>query len=1036
MAARPARLPWWWLRAAWLLLLASSLNLARAQFPPPPPPTLRISPSRLAEDVLRTPGVKDVNLTLIGTAWAPWLGVDSDRTGDWLARAVHVAGADAQPLGWTAMIAPRLWPAHVVRATSSMITLLLVGIDGSGWYPSLDVYADEAVQIDAPWWAVESNVTADPSYANLSIGVSVPRVDVRGRLAGGAIPVAELRALPHELQLVLSGADWRLDAGEAGSAAYDALSRAIVGPTSGVGVASGTSGWQLAASGLLRARRENASHLTLVVPPLPAYRIASPEEVHVRVPAEAILQHHAHIERVASFTVLATPGSASLDGSLLAKNTSTREGRPVVGGKSLEVRLSRDTWLSSLAHDDALRRALVRGIRSSQTSPAGWNALVDLELARDGLVRRVPPGGDERNATLVPVGLGNLSLRLIDATTLRLTLPVDAPYSIPAPETVSVTIPAEALTSAATSVQATPALRIDAAGGSATVAGTFIADTLPPTYRNVTVRRSLTLTLPATPAVAWWDALATADAPPTLELLQRLAAAFLELNDTSYDVFDDVCTHANLTANLTAHNASGAAVNGTNGTVALIGSDGLGQLLNGSTNASSIALLANLTANASALLALLANASNATNATASAPSARLAFCASLVNSSLVNGSLVVHSVTYSPYCDPCLRDRRVVPRPFNHTALTLVPDPGLPNSSAVVLEIEVPDAAGVRSMEAHNISVPHGALVALPSLQRYDDVVGGAAGALTAEVAVETRVRIDHETLTVPSGVFFAHNDEASLRSGPSDAGSAYTLEIRLVDDTWHPNISSPVGQPGPGMDVVLGLSSAQSEPYGWNNVVRQRLATESGALHRASDTLLVVRLPGFAEYNILEVETVLVTVPGSAVLSERVIEAHPVVEIHPVAGRASLSGNCLGVREEVVRSLQECSIDVTLTDDAWVDGLDAIQAGEEFVRGLKSVVPQPGGWDTASTGVLSSKSITVVDSTHLTVTVPQMAAFDILSAQQIALSIPPGAVTSNRGFDSNNTIRILPSAGEASLSGTLLAALNEAALRVRWVGV
>ena len=47
------------------------------------------------------------------------------------------------------------------------------------------------------------------------------------------------------------------------------------------------------------------------------------------------------------------------------------------------------------------------------------------------------------------------------------------------------------------------------------------------------------------------------------------------------------------------------------------------------------------------------------------------FCASLVNASVVNGSLIVHSVAYSPYCDPCLRVSTVRPRPFNHTAISV-----------------------------------------------------------------------------------------------------------------------------------------------------------------------------------------------------------------------------------------------------------------------------------------------------------------------------------------------------------------------------
>ena len=41
------------------------------------------------------------------------------------------------------------------------------------------------------------------------------------------------------------------------------------------------------------------------------------------------------------------------------------------------------------------------------------------------------------------------------------------------------------------------------------------------------------------------------------------------------------------------------------------------------------------------------------------------------------------------------------------------------------------------------------------------------------------------------------------------------------------------------------------------------------------------------------------------------------------------------------------------------------------------TVVPQPGGWDAASLGVLSSKSITVYDATTLSVIVPQMAGFE-----------------------------------------------------------
>ena len=66
------------------------------------------------------------------------------------------------------------------------------------------------------------------------------------------------------------------------------------------------SGWQLAGSGQLRARRENASHLVLTVPALPAYAVSSPETVVVTIPAEALLQHHSALGGLASFVVNAS----------------------------------------------------------------------------------------------------------------------------------------------------------------------------------------------------------------------------------------------------------------------------------------------------------------------------------------------------------------------------------------------------------------------------------------------------------------------------------------------------------------------------------------------------------------------------------------------------------------------------------------------------------------------------------------------------------------------------------------------------------
>lgn len=202
-------------------------------------------------------------------------------------------------------------------------------------------------------------------------------------------------------------------------------------------------------------------------------------------------------------------------------------------------------------------------------------------------------------------------------------------------------------------------MRIDAAGGTATVRGTLIADTLPPTYVNATVRRYVSLHLGEASSYGWREGLGAQDSAAVRSLLAQVEVHLLHMNDSSYDVFDRVCT-----------NESGAALNLTN--MSYLNGSWNGTTLNMSNSSdgnatSNVTLLLNLT-NLSALSNVSApNATNGTNGTASATD----FCLSLINASYVNGSLVVHSIAYSPYCDPCLRARTITPVPLNHTAISL-----------------------------------------------------------------------------------------------------------------------------------------------------------------------------------------------------------------------------------------------------------------------------------------------------------------------------------------------------------------------------
>ena len=908
----------------------------------------------LPEEAVRTRSTTVVNVTLEGSEWAAGLGVDDATTQFWLSRTLNTPST--QLLGWQAVARSRV---SVHRATPYTLSLQL------GWFAEYDIaWLDEEVFVSVPYWATAINVTAEPSFANFTVAVSTPRARASGELVGERVPEAALRSRQHEVMIELEGCDWPVDAGTPGSAAYAALADALEGPSAG-GVAPGMSGWTMAGNGRLVPRRHNASHLTLVVPALAAYDIAAPETVEVTVPAAALLQHHLPLRGVASFVVVPESGAARLGGSLLARNGTRRGLPPRLAGTQLEVSLVADSFAPELRHNSSLQRQLLRGVASAQHERLGWNRLIDAALT--------PP----ENVSVASWGTGNLSVELLDERTLVLSLPPtvtdgaggalaalafspgDVPilaYEITAPETLTVDVPAAALVSAAAPLRASPHVRLDAAAGRAWLAGSLLADRQPDGVRNATTHFTLTLELPglhgahgsgegttaladpdplddddeeleavAVPVqlqpggaspLAWNPALATDDGVPTRALIDRLISALLRINDTSYDVFDPVLDarrpNGERCYNLTAPPPK----NATNDTNVTNATNATNATLNVSNETAAPPppppLLINVTLNAT-------NRSNGTNATNGTD-----FCESLRNytNDGVNGS-TVWSAPYTPYCDPCLVARRVVPRPFNSTSIALL--------NNFTLFVTIPAAAEVLTTVA-NLSVPWEALVRLVTVGDDMDTVTVVPAAEADEHTREIELLRHFDMVPVRVGATFGHSDESSLRQD----SAVYTLDIYLEDDTWVHNLTGPVldaGVPsGVGLELLAGISSAQSEATGWNSIVRPALMARDGSLIRHDDRWVRVLLSGFAQYDILAAESVFVTVPASAVASQQPLVARPAagqfidgrgyvesimggrdhLVISPTAGRVVLSGSCDGVREEQIRSLAECEVHTT----------------------------------------------------------------------------------------------------------------------------
>lgn len=86
---------------------------------------------------------------------------------------------------------------------------------------------------------------------------------------------------------------------------------------------------------------------------------------------------------------------------------------------------------------------------------------------------------------------------------------------------------------------------------------------------------------------------------------------------------------------------------------------------------------------------------------------------------------------------------------------------------------------------------------------------------------------------------------------------------ITLTDDTWKAAGTGPIGSTADTQALIDGLDSAQTETLGWNNEVRDNLATTT--VVRTSATVATITLSAQSAYNITAQETITVTVPTAA---------------------------------------------------------------------------------------------------------------------------------------------------------------------------
>ncbi len=133
--------------------------------------------------------------------------------------------------------------------------------------------------------------------------------------------------------------------------------------------------------------------------------------------------------------------AAGLDGThgkavaLTGTVTSTTYASDIrAGGKTIILTLTSETWVASGGTFDAQRQAIINGLTSASSETNGWNNEVKAKIAVTDVVRT-------------------------SATVVTITLDAEAGYDTVSPETITVTVPAAALTGAGALV-ATPTFTV------------------------------------------------------------------------------------------------------------------------------------------------------------------------------------------------------------------------------------------------------------------------------------------------------------------------------------------------------------------------------------------------------------------------------------------------------------------------------------------------------------------------------------------------------------------------------------------------
>ena len=776
-------------------------------------------------------------------------------------------------------------------------------------------------------------------------------------------------------------------------------------------------------------RRVDNATVVITLPAVPAYDIDQSETITLVLPPELLTSDQptpaffgatGSLERL---RLIPKRGSASLEGALATH--ASRDALRSAATSTLRIALSaEERWKAGIGYEGPESSALLASLSSSQAEDAGWNALV-LGL-----------GGYPNPLTVT-------ALERIDDRTVDVHVPQFASYGITAPETLHITLPAEALVSGVpVAVDAPLVLPVNATYGQPSLSGSLVR--YPALTEAVVQLESHSINISLTddswlPEIDATVAAALAGAFESVTGSARgwafaarpllTAQAFTRLSDTvlsvtlpgvpDFDLQDGVPEIVSVTVPAAAVTSD---VTQLTYPLLRIAPVPCTAHLGGSLAAPELGLTSH------SLPFALRTARGAQEAALRDGGSSLVI--RLYGCTWRNGSAGIATADASALLAGIASDRGE-PDGFNAVVVPQLTPSVLHLLNASAVEVRLP------ALPRFDIRAPEKVRVRLnASLFSY-----GARPENAHDLVFELAAEPGNASLSVRSSRLAPLRDAESLDEAAVQSRDNALL-LNLLNDTWVPALGSDCESGGASATRALlrALVSAQHEPNGWNAIVRPALGCEHVA--RVSDVLVIVSLPPRDQYDITAPEVIEVIVPGAALTSGQMVHAAPPAVVQPSAPTAAVTSRVVEERvelgmlsERALGSPNATELVISLQGATWADAAEWANGSHAraVIDGLRCGGVEPSGWDAVVAPRLEPEDLTLLDGISLAILLRQFATYELRSPELLSVTLPASVLrTVDAPVVATPALTIGATPGTLVLNGTLLEQLDETALRTR----